>query len=104
MIVEVAFGLTHRKVSQAAINTRNPFCINQKQTFERFVLLPTPFTPTNAMLYGIRCWVEARGDESFVRTESRRSVEVLGVRIRVMEVESAFRTAAVVATKGIKSS
>jgi hypothetical protein len=28
----------------------------------------------------------------------------LGVRIRVMEVESAFRTAAVVATKGIKSS
>jgi hypothetical protein len=45
----------YRNVSQAAINTRSPFCINQKHTLERLVLLPTPLTPTKVMLYGIRC-------------------------------------------------
>ena len=39
-----------RNVSQAAMRTRNPFWISQKQTFERFVLLPTPLTPTKVML------------------------------------------------------
>ncbi len=37
-----------------------------------------------------------------MRIERRRSVEVFGVRIRVMEVESAFRTALVVAIEGTK--
>lgn len=36
-----------------------------------------------------------------MRIERRRSVEVFGVRIRVIEVESAFRTAVVVATRNI---
>ena len=38
------------KVSHAAIKTRRPFWISQKQTFDRFVLFPTPLTPTNVML------------------------------------------------------
>lgn len=37
--------------------------------------------------------------ESLALIESRRSVEVLGVKIRVIEVERAVRTAAFVATK-----
>ena len=41
---------TDRKVSQAAIKTLSPFCINQKQTFDRLVLFPTPLTPTKAMV------------------------------------------------------
>ena len=40
---------THRNVSHAAMRTRKPFWINQKQTFDRFVLLPTPFTPTKVI-------------------------------------------------------
>jgi hypothetical protein len=46
---------SYLKVSQAAIKTRRPFWISQKQTFDRFVLFPTPLTPTNVILYGIRC-------------------------------------------------
>ena len=71
--------------------------MSQKQTLDRFVLFPTPLTPTNVMLYGILCWVEGNGEESFVRIESKRSVEVLGVRIRVIEAARAERKAAFVA-------
>ena len=71
--------------------------MSQKQTLDRLVLFPTPFTPTKVILYGILCWVDARGEESFVRIDKRRSVEVFGVKIRVMDVESASRTAALVA-------
>jgi len=91
--------LTNRNVSQAAIKTRSPFWINQKQTLERFVLFPTPLTPTNVMLKGMRCCVDDRGGESFVRIDKRRSVEVLGVKMRVIDIDSAFRTAVVVAWK-----
>ena len=87
----------YRNVSQAAMSTRKPFWISQKQTLERFVLLPTPFTPTNVMLYGWRCCEAATGADSFVRIDKRRSVDVFGVRIRVMELASAWRTAEVVA-------
>jgi hypothetical protein len=73
--------------------------MSQKQTLDRFVLFPTPLTPTNVMLYGIRCCVDASGDDSFVLIESSRSVDVFGVRIRVRDVESASRTAALVARK-----
>ena len=61
------------------------------------MLFPTPLTPTNVMLYGILCWVEGNGEESFVRIESKRSVEVLGVRIRVIDAARAERKAAFVA-------
>lgn len=88
---------THLKVSHAAISTRSPFWINQKQTFDRFVLLPTPFTPTKVMLYGRRCWLEARGADNLVRIDSKRSVEVFGVNIRVSEVDRAWRTALLIA-------
>lgn len=71
--------------------------MSQKQTLDKFVLFPTPLTPTNVILYGILCWVEGNGEESFVRIESRRSVEVLGVRIRVMDAARAERKAAFVA-------
>jgi hypothetical protein len=53
-------------VSQAAIKTFKPFWINQKQTLDRFVLFPTPLTPTKVMLYGRRCWDEGSGDDSLV--------------------------------------
>ena len=46
---------TRRNVSQAAIKTRKPFWMSQKQTLDRLVLLPTPLTPTKTMLYGMRC-------------------------------------------------
>lgn len=85
------------KVSQAAIKTRKPFWMSQKQTLDRLVLFPTPLTPTNTMLYGTRCWEEVRGEESFVRIDNSRSVEVLGVRILVSEVDNAARTALFVA-------
>lgn len=85
------------KVSHAAIKTFIPFWMSQKQTLDRFVLFPTPLTPTNVMLYGILCWVEDSGEESFVRMESKRSVEVLGVRIRVIDAARAERKAAFVA-------
>ena len=49
------------------------------------------------MLYGTRCWEEVRGEESFVRIDNSRSVEVLGVRILVSEVDNAARTALFVA-------
>ena len=49
------------------------------------------------MLYGIRCWEEGRGEVSFVRMDNNRSVEVLGVRILVNDVDSAVRTALFVA-------
>lgn len=71
--------------------------MSQKHTLERFVLFPTPLTPTKVMLYGRRCCVDGRGDESFVRIDSRRSVEVFGVKMRVSEFESAWRTAVFVA-------
>lgn len=79
------------------MRTRKPFCMSQKQTFDRFVLFPTPFTPTKVILYGCRCWDAGSGLDSFVRIESRRSVEVFGVRIRVMEFPRACRTAELVA-------
>lgn len=88
---------TDRKVSHAAIKTLSPFWISQKQTLDRLVDFPTPFTPTKVMLYGSLCWEEGRGDDSLVRMERRRSVEVLGVSIRVKLLESARRTAAFVA-------
>ena len=88
---------THRKVSHAAMSTRKPFWINQKQTFERLVLLPTPFTPTKVMLYGSLCCEAATGVDNFVRMDRRRSVDVLGVSMRVIELASAWRTAEVVA-------
>ena len=90
--------MTHRKVSHAAIRTRRPFWMSQKHTLERLVLFPTPLTPTKVMLYGMRCCDEGNGDDSLVRIERSRSVEVLGVRIRVRLLESARRTAALVAS------
>jgi hypothetical protein len=63
------------------------------------VLLPTPFTPTKVMLYGTRWRVEGRGEESLVRMDNKRSVDVLGVRMRVSDAERAPRTAAFVAKK-----
>ena len=63
--------------------------MSQKQTLERLVLLPTPFTPTKVMLYGCRCWEAATGVDSLVRMDNNRSVEVLGVRMRVIEFASA---------------
>jgi hypothetical protein len=71
--------------------------MSQKQTLDRFVLFPTPFTPTKVMLYGILCCVEGIGEESFVRIESKRSVEVFGVSIRVMDAARAERKAAFMA-------
>lgn len=71
--------------------------MSQKHTFERLVLFPTPLTPTNVMLYGIRCWEDGSGEDSFVRMDNKRSVEVLGVRIWVILLDNAVRTAALVA-------
>lgn len=90
--------MMYRKVSQAAINTLRPFWMSQKQTFDRLVLLPTPFTPTKVMLYGNRCCEEGKGDDNFVLIDSRRSVDVLGVSMRVRELDSARRTAVLVAS------
>jgi hypothetical protein len=84
-------------VSHAAINTLNPFWINQKQTFDKLVLLPTPFTPTKVILYGSRCWLEGSGEDSLVLIDSKRSVDVLGVKIRVSEFDNASRTVALMA-------
>ena len=84
-------------VSQAAISTLKPFWINQKHTFDRLVLLPTPLTPTNTRLYGSRCWDDGRGEESLLRIESNRSVDVLGVNIRVSDKVRACRTVALIA-------
>lgn len=75
--------------------------MSQKQTLDRFVLFPTPFTPTKVMLYGCRCWEAATGADSFVRIERSKSVDVFGVRIRVMELASACRTAELVAAAEI---
>jgi hypothetical protein len=41
--------------------------------------------------------VEGRGEESLVRMDNKRSVDVLGVRMRVSDAERAPRTAVVVA-------
>lgn len=71
--------------------------MSQKQTFDRLVLFPTPLTPTNVILYGIRCWFDASGADSLLRMDNSRSVEVLGVSIRVKEVDSASRTVLLVA-------
>lgn len=87
------------KVSHAAMSTRRPFWMSQKHTFERFVLFPTPLTPTKVILYGMRCCVDGSGEESLVRMERSRSVDVLGVRMRVRELDSARRTAALVAAR-----
>lgn len=88
---------THRNVSQAAINTFNPFCNSQNATLLKFVLFPTPLTPTKVMLYGILCWVLGSGEDNLVRIDRSRSVDVFGVRIRVMEDEREVRNAAFVA-------
>lgn len=85
-------------MSQAAINTLSPFWMSQKQTFDKLVLLPTPLTPTNVILYGSRRWVEGSGEDSLVLIDNKRSVDVFGVKIRVNELDSAVRTAAFVAT------
>ena len=79
------------------MRTRRPFWISQKQTLERFVLLPTPLTPTKVMLYGERFWEAITGADNFVRIDKRRSVDVFGVSIRVMEFANACRTAELVA-------
>lgn len=71
--------------------------MSQKHTFERLVLFPTPLTPTKVILYGIRCCDDGSGEESLVRIDRSKSVEVFGVRMRVRELESARRTAAFVA-------
>jgi hypothetical protein len=73
--------------------------MSQKQTFDRLVLFPTPFTPTNVILYGTRCCVDVSGDDNFSLMESNRSVDVFGVNMFVMELDSACRTAAFVATE-----
>lgn len=52
---DVIRGGTYRNVSHAAMSTWKPFWINQKQTFDRLVLLPTPLTPTKVILYGTFC-------------------------------------------------
>jgi hypothetical protein len=41
------------KVSHAAMSTRSLFCNSQNATLDRFVDLPTPFTPTKVMAYGL---------------------------------------------------
>jgi len=61
------------------------------------VLFPTPFTPTKVILYGVRFWFDCSGDDNLVRMESKRSVEVLGVKIPVIAWASAARTAALIA-------
>ena len=77
--------------------------MSQKHTLDRLVLFPTPFTPTKTMLYGMRCWEEVRGDVSFVRMDNNRSVEVLGVRILVNELDKAVRTALLVARQTLNT-
>lgn len=76
--------------------------MSQKHTLDKLVLLPTPLTPTNVIEYGIRCCVDVRGEDSLVRMDNSRSVEVLGVKILVMDVESAIRTALLVATNQVR--
>ena len=54
-------------------------------------------TPTKVILYGVLWWVLGSGEDSLVRIDRRRSVDVLGVRILVMEDEREVRNAAFVA-------
>ena len=75
------------------MSTRKPFWISQKQTLERFVLLPTPFTPTKTILQGNFRW------NPVVGMDNKRSVELLAVIMRVMEFASAWRTSEVVAER-----
>ena len=91
-----------RNVSHAAIRTRNPFWISQKQTLERFVDLPTPFTPTKVILYGMRLAedVDAVAEESLLRIERRRSVDDFGVKMRVRVVERAACTSDLIPMNG----
>lgn len=84
-------------MSHAAIRTRRLFWINQKQTLDKLVLFPTPFTPTKVMAYGTLCCEEGRGEDNLVRIDNNKSVDVFGVRILVKEAESAVRTALLVA-------
>ena len=72
--------------------------MSQKQTLDRLVLFPTPLTPTKVILYGIRCCVDVSGDDNFSRMESNRSVDVFGVKMLVIELDRACRTAVFVAT------
>lgn len=94
---------TDLKVSHAAMSTPRSFWISQKQTLDRLVLLPTPFTPTNVIVYGIRCCEDATGGVDFILIASNRSVDVLGVRILVREADSAVRTALLVAEIRMRS-
>lgn len=61
------------------------------------MLFPTPLTPTNVMLYGVRCWFEVTGADSLLCIDRRRSVDVLGVRILVRDTDNAIRTAVLAA-------
>ena len=81
------------------MSTLKPFWMSQKQTLDKFVLLPTPLTPTKVILYGMRRCVDVSGDDSFSRMESNMSVDVFGVNICVIELDRACRTAAFVARK-----
>lgn len=88
--------------------TLNPFWISQKQTFDRFVDLPTPLTPTKVMVYGARF---ALADElaagafaRFARIDRSRSVDVFGVRMRVSAADSAFCTSAFTAAQTVSAS
>ena len=65
-----------RKVSHAAIITLASCCSSQYATFDRFVLFPTPFTPTNVMTYG-------RPASFAARTSRSTSTDRFGVRMRV---------------------
>ena len=79
-------------VSQAAMRTRSLFWSSQKQTFERLVDLPTPFTPTKVIVYGSPGPSGEATDEGadLLRWISRRmSVDVLGVSTRVSEADKA---------------
>jgi hypothetical protein len=80
-------------VSHAAIKTRNLFCKSQKQTFDKFVDLPTPLTPIKVMMYGSRGDVVSVWGRDALRLMSRRmSVELFDVRIWVMVDDRAALT------------
>mmetsp|Transcript_15035 Transcript_15035/g.63408 ORF Transcript_15035/g.63408 Transcript_15035/m.63408 type:complete len:451 (+) Transcript_15035:364-1716(+) len=63
-------------VSHAAIITVASCCNSQYATFDKFVLLPTPLTPTKVMTYG-------RPASFAARTSRNTSTDRFGVRMRV---------------------
>mmetsp|Transcript_889 Transcript_889/g.3727 ORF Transcript_889/g.3727 Transcript_889/m.3727 type:complete len:452 (-) Transcript_889:371-1726(-) len=65
-----------RNVSHAAIITVASCCNSQYATFDKFVLLPTPLTPTKVMTYG-------RPASFAARTSRNTSTDRFGVRMRV---------------------